>query len=299
MAGCHPVIYGEETRWSLQSLLDEPNTVWAHGMIQESERADLLNVHGALVRRVRRIGVFIALLFVFAANLHFERLDLIRRQSTAREAYLSSLPTDSPMLKSVPATPFNSKELPRLYRALQNHLEVTRTGSSHGVFGLQLPFETYVVLLLFGGTAALAAVWATLRQIRTVHATLATQATAGSALQRSLNSVFFDRVTVRYGQGWLGHVALGLLPIVVIALATPLVVVSSGMTSLDPTLYPQAIGGISGLLDTDVIPTVIDSSRLPALALVGLLVVDFALALAVLASAATLTRRPGQPEHRA
>jgi hypothetical protein len=168
------------------------------------------------------------------------------------------------------------------------------------VFGLQLPFQTYVVLLLFGSTAALAAAWATLRQIRTVHTTLATEATDGSAIQRALNSVFFDRVTVRYGHGWRGHVALGLLPVVLLALATPLVVLSSGLMSLDPTLYPQPDGGISGLQDPDVIPAVIETTGANGRWMLasGLMVVDLALALAVLASGVTLTKRPPTTERR-
>ena len=169
-------------------------------MMQDFDRAETLNVHGLLVRRVRRIAVFVALLFLLAVNLHFERLNDVRREYAVREAYFLSLPTDSPLLKDTPIGPFNSKDMPRLRRAIEIQIQMDRGTSPHAAFGLQLPFETYVALLLFGSTAALATLWLTMRQLRKLHTALATEATDGGALQRTLNSPFFERVTLQYGE---------------------------------------------------------------------------------------------------
>jgi hypothetical protein len=262
--------------------------------MQESDRAEYLKAHGLLVRRVRRIAVFVALLFIFAVNLGFENIDRVKRQAAAREAYLLSLATGSPLLEGIPKDPFDSKDVRRLHRAIEIYLEEKRPRSLYGVFGLQLPFEAYVLLLLFGSTAALAALWVTLGQLRRLHTALAPEAIDGSGLQRALNSLFFERVTLRYGERWARHLMLGLLPIGVLATATVPLLLGGGLVRLDRTLHPQPDGTVWGQPDPESVPVVLDSSRLKGggdLAMVGIVIADMGLALAALATGATMIKK--------
>lgn len=265
--------------------------------MQESDRVEYLRVHGLLVRRVRRISVFVALLFVFTVSLAFENIDRVRRQATAREAFLLSLAPGSPLLVGIPDRPFDSKEVGGLHRAIVIHLDKERPKASYGVFGLQLPLEVFLLLLLFGSTVALATLWVTFGQLRKLHNVLAPDAEDGSALQRTLNSLFFERATLRYGERWAGHLILCLLPVAVLATATTPVLLSGGLYELDRTLHPQPGGGVGALLDPDVIPMVIDSSRLEGwgtLGVVGIMIADIGLALAALVTGMTMVKRTGE-----
>jgi hypothetical protein len=123
---------------------------------------------------------------------------------------------------------------------------------------------------------------------------LAPDATEGSGLQRTLNSLFFERVTLRYGERWARHLLLGLLPIGLLATATTPVLLGSGLLRLDRQLHPQADGSVTGQPDPEKIPVVLDSSRLKGngeLVMAGITMADIGLALAALVTGATMIKR--------
>jgi hypothetical protein len=83
--------------------------------------------------------------------------------------------------------------------------------------------HAYTLALIYGPTVlTLALLWPVLA-IRRLHRQLAPGAEEGKGLQQKLNSLFFDRVTHRYGEGWRGHVLAGFGTLLVLCLVTPLI----------------------------------------------------------------------------
>jgi len=83
--------------------------------------------------------------------------------------------------------------------------------------------HSFVIAMLFGPLAVIVAMIWPLANIRRLHGRLAALAEPDGPVQQKLNSLFFSRVTTRYGHGWRSHVLLCMLGVFVLATATPFV----------------------------------------------------------------------------
>lgn len=142
------------------------------------------------------------------------------------------------------------EELPSLYREFTRAYEAN-TDEEYRIGDQTVTLHAFVLAMLFGPLLLLAAMAWPLVAMRKLHRRLAPSAEADGPLQQKLNSLFFSRVTSRYGEGWHRHVLSCLLGLLLFAVATPFIFTSThSIVRPDLRLYVTGSGEVAPL-DSD------------------------------------------------
>ena len=208
---------------------DKAETVWEE-------------VYERVRRRVRVLaGLILALAFaaVFDGLANYDRLgdeyqraiDLVLNEAKdggAREAvtaaFVKARGAGAPAWKDgSTAIVVDLRDIRPLYRRYLRGLAPQSVKETFRVGTYALERHAYVLALIFGPLIISAALLWPLVSIRQLHRRLAPQAEPGGATQQKLNSLFFDRITDRYGEGWRRHVLGSLGVLLMLCLIIPVI----------------------------------------------------------------------------
>lgn len=208
---------------------EEPQTVW-------------MELYQRFRRRVRILSgaiVLLAFVAVFDGFANHDRLsgeyqfavDLIlkeQRETTLRDEIKSVFTRKKEAgakkwEKDPNAIVVDMKDIRPLHRQYVRSLDAQKEKETFSIANQPLGVYAYTMALTFGPFIVLLAMVWPLLSIRKLHRRLSLAAEPEGAIQQKLNSLFFDRVTTRYGEGWRLHVFISLGVILILAMGTPLV----------------------------------------------------------------------------
>jgi hypothetical protein len=227
--------------------------------------AHWLTVHGVLTKRLRRLALLLPALFVLVTLDGFAHRDRLVTAYHLRGALLSELPAHSPYRahahqlfqrhSSEPraeAVRIDLRQIPGLEITIKQYLAGKQPEWRARVSGQEVTFLGYTFVAYFGPTIILVLLLATVFPIRRIHRLLAPRATPDGEVQQKLNSLFYERVTRQYGQGWRGHVLLVSAALFFLSVQTSMNF-KTGIhdTKLSPQILVDAAGGMSNVADVE------------------------------------------------
>lgn len=150
------------------------------------------------------------------------------------------------------------QDIPRLYRKYVRSLAEKGNQESYVIANQNLGVHIYTLALLYGPfLISLAMLWPLLA-IKKIHRRLSGDASPDDSVQQKLNSLFFDRITTHYGEGWIRHVIFSFGVLMLFALAAPvLFAVTRGMLQPDLHLAINARGMMFPLSDDPLISKIL------------------------------------------
>jgi hypothetical protein len=113
-------------------------------------------------------------------------------------------------------------EIHRLYRKYVRPLDARNSGKEYKLWNFSVNVYQFALAIYFGPIALLLFLLWPLLSIRALHEKLYTAAQPDGKVQLKLNSLFFDRVTSTYAEGWKRHVVLSLVVISFLAFCSSL-----------------------------------------------------------------------------
>jgi hypothetical protein len=135
------------------------------------------------------------------------------------------------------------KDIPQLHRKYVRGLAAKNEKVAYKIANQSIGMDAYILTLIFGPFILLLAMSWPMTSIRQLHRRLASLVTPDGSVQQKLNSLFFDRVTTFYGEGWRLHASVSLVVIFSLAVSTPILFAATqGMVSPDLSLAINAEG---------------------------------------------------------
>lgn len=142
------------------------------------------------------------------------------------------------------------KDIPQLHRKYVRGLAAKNEKVAYKIANQSVGMFAYTLALIFGPFIVLLAMSWPMISIRQLHRRLASLATHDGSVQQKLNSLFFDRVTTFYGEGWRLHASISLVVIFSLAVSTPIFFAATqGMVSPDLNLTINTEGMVFPLND--------------------------------------------------
>jgi hypothetical protein len=136
-------------------------------------------------------------------------------------------------------------EIEPLYRKYIRSLDAQNVRGTFNIGNQSLGPHAYTMALVYGPCVVLLAMIWQLLSIRKLHRRLYPMAIPDGAVQQKLNSLFFERVTARYGEGWRPHVFVSLGVIFIFAIGIPLIFAATrGMIQPDLSLAIDVQGTV-------------------------------------------------------
>ena len=223
----------------------------------ESQQKHWLILHEKITKRVRKIASLLAVLFVIALTDGFNHIENINKQIEARNNFLKMLPKDSEYRKRarklyVEYEPEKSfiriplSQIEDLSAEMSNHLTQKFPEERRTIWGFRVSFAPYAIALIIGPSFLLLLLLIYACKIRKLHKILQPSAVEDGEIQQKLNSLFHERVTKYYSEGWKKHVSLFAIALIFFALLAPTVFFSTiGGMSLPSQFIINAYGDIS------------------------------------------------------
>ncbi len=252
---------------------EEPQTVW-------------MEIYERFRRRVRILSgaiVLLAFAVVFDGLANYDRLseeyqfavDLIlkeQRETTMRDeiksVFIRKKKAGAKEWEKDPnAIVIDIKDIRQLHRKYVRSLAAQKEKETFKIANRPLGVHAYAIALTYGPFIVLLAMIWPLLSIRKLHRRLSSVAKPEGPVQQKLNSLFFDRVTRRYGEGWRLHIFIGLGIIFILAMGTPLVFgATRGMVQPDLDLAINMEGMVFPLDDDPLLSIILFDKTSPVVA---------------------------------
>jgi len=223
----------------------------------ESQQKHWLILHEKITKRVRKIASLLTVLFVIAFIDGFNHIENINRQIDARNNFLKMLSKDSKYRERArklydeyepegPLIRIPLSQIEDLSAEVSNHLTQMFPEERRTIWGFRVSFTPYAIALIIGPSFLLLLLLIYACKIRKLHKILQPSAIEDGEIQQKLNSLFHERVTKYYSEGWKKHVSLFAIALLFVALLTPMVFSSTiGGMSLPSDFIIDKYGGIS------------------------------------------------------
>jgi hypothetical protein len=219
-----------------------------------------LTVHDKLVKRLQYLFILLAVISVLGLVEGNKRFPELHERYSLMQSFLLSLESpnkyQSLLIKAYKAS--NAKELEAI--PIVKRIPIERIGPLHNDVesyiqkqtrpdllsfkGYSLSRVSYVRLIQWGPIVLLVVMLYSLIQIRKLHIILKPWAISGGDVQRKLNSIFYERVTTHYGEGFYVHVLLASLVILVIVYAGAVVFSVDWIATIDTQIAVDTNGNI-------------------------------------------------------
>lgn len=142
------------------------------------------------------------------------------------------------------------KKIRPLYREYVRAVDAKSLGQLFAIGNVELGHHPYILMLVYGPPVLVAAMLWPLLSIRKLHRRLGPVAEPEGEIQQKLNSLFYDRVTVHYGEGWRRHVIFSLAGIFILAVFSAFALLSSRQLHPDLLLQITSTGEVSPVNDS-------------------------------------------------
>ncbi len=252
--------------------MKESQTVW-------------LDMHVRFRRDIRWLSGAILLLgltAVFDGQSNYDRLseeyhfavDLILEEQVQRafeeeikSVFVQEKQDNAPEWEELPSTVIvEMREIQGLHRTYVRALAAKKDKEVFKVGNQSLGLAAYTIALRYGPFILLLAMLWPLLSIRKLHRHLSAAAKPESFVQAKLNSLFFERITSHYGQGWRRHVFLSLTFLFVLALSTPIVFAATRtLVQADLRVAINKEGNIIPISDDPLTPRILMDIHSPLL----------------------------------
>lgn len=141
------------------------------------------------------------------------------------------------------------KEVRPLYREYVRAVDARSLGQLFTIGNVELGSHPYILILVYGPPVLVAAMFWPLLSLRKLHRRLGPVAEPEGEIQQKLNSLFYDRITGRYGEGWRKHVIFSLAAIWTLAVFPAFALLSSRQLHPDLLLQITPAGEVSPVND--------------------------------------------------
>ena len=243
-------------------------------------------------RRVRWLVVTLGVLTLGGVLMAFAHIDRLGQQATYRYGFLigenrgqykdEAMAAAAKAFVENPQDPLNVlvpvSDIPTLDRDLYLHVRASMPAETYGLAGQNLSPELFSIAVLLIPTVLLVALIATFRHEAMLHRKLVPWATSGSEVQCRLNSLYFDRLTENYLDGWKRHVWTGGVGILLLVLLCVWMISTRSTMILDTRILVDAMGVVApAVKDPRSTPVLFEPKQSMILFLLGLLTVNITL----------------------